>query len=655
MARFSFGVLLLCAFPCVAQTVRLTAAREAPRPERMAAEVVVCGDASRLETMDIARIDGPNAPPTFSGDFLGPYDGFHWYASRHYALATDMDDDAAREALVLLELAWPQYGRIFGWRPPGGRRMAVILASNRETLGKCLVRDSIHTPLLGGLTQEGFACSYLYAGTPYQTRYILLHEATHLYQYCLSGDTRGVFGFLREGIADYFSSHIYDPESRTLRVNVLDRAPIHNHLADGLAEWKRLGRPTFDELLTLPSPSRGISVLLTAFLQHTDALAGKWRLLCERIVRDAPSDPEGDSTLETIAALYRPGKRLDEEFKSWAESLAPTFELVERDFDQSAPDTFRAIPVSPSSTPRLRITDSTPLAETLSSTSAPPFRVLVSRPPGKHASAGFSGCGIEFSASNTWSGACIFRASCGDRHVTREVPSAYMRAASGPLGISVSRDGECASLEVTDTHGEEVARPLRLDAAAAPPSPLELFASGGEATFMVPHLGQNGGTSWEAPRFLQEIVVTRAFGGKSPEPITSWRIAGPFSEGTIPAEGLDFRTVEAHPATPLSPPMVNLCEVFGDAAEGCSAVAEATIVLEDDSMAALVAGIADGIVEIRVNGDKVFPSFAGKREWRANSVQIWDIPLKKGPNTISLHLSHKGSAWLISAGLVFTM
>ena len=183
-----------------AEAVRFTTARTAPPPLRMAADVGIVKGTSMSEHgfIDVARLTGAEAPRTYSGDLVGPYPGFNWFVSRHYAILSDMDDGSVGDALALLELAWPHYVRTFRWRPPASEthRQAIVLASSRSALEDCLLHDAIHAKLLGGLTLEGFGCAYLYAGSPYQTRYILLHEATHLYQYSLSGDTRGCYGFL---------------------------------------------------------------------------------------------------------------------------------------------------------------------------------------------------------------------------------------------------------------------------------------------------------------------------------------------------------------------------------------------------------------------------------------------------------------------------
>lgn len=646
------AVTAICCATAMAQQVRCREARREPEPSRMEAEVEICGDASRLVRMDMAHVTGGVPPETCSGDFVSCHEGFRWHVSRHYAIASDMDADAVRDALVLLELAWPQYGRIFGWRPSGGSRMAIVLASRRDLLEECMARDAIFTSIKGGLTQEGFACSYLYAGTPYQTRYILLHEATHLYQYCLSGDTRGVFGFLREGIADYLSSHIYDPSSQTLFVNVLDRAPIHNHLEAGLSEWAARGRPNFSTLAADPAPSRGVSVLLVAYLRHTPEMALKWQLLCERLVRDAPSGDAAASALASIKAQYGPLESHDAPFAEWAGSLSPTFSLVERDFDQTGPGSFIAMPVT-SSGARLRVNNAPDLAHALSSTSTPPFTVGIARSSEPYASAGFSSGPLSVSVSNTWSCAGVFTAQVHGRQMTRQVPSAFMPAATTPIWISVSRIPAGIAVRFADANGEDLFTPMRFEAGAGEVGPaLELTARGGAAHFELPSLAGPSMAEWRKPAYLQEMIVVALRDTSRAQWISSWHVAGPFKDSREchGANEASFWDVVAHAPTHVSPPLVNLCEVFGDAAEGAFALAETTVECEEDRVADLSVGVADG-VEVFVNGEKAGVAFKGKREWRHGNVRVAGVRLRKGKNRITLRLAHADSAWLLSAHL----
>ena len=656
--------------PAWAEMVRFTTAKTAPPPTRMAAEVNVDNDSatldafdnfSSLKSADIVKVTGSEAPLTYSGDLVGPYPGFSWFVSRHYAILSDMDDDSVRDALVLMELAWPHYVRTFQWRPPASdtHRQALVLASSRSVLEDCLLHDSIHAKLLGGLTLEGFGCAYLYAGAPYQTRYILLHEGTHLYQYSLSGDTRGCYGFLLEGIADFLSSHIYDPGSRMLNVNVLDRAPIHNHLADGLADWRKLGKPTFSALLDDPSPSRGLSVLMTAFLQRDKESTAKWHLFCERIVRDMALKDAKRTTMAAFRAIYGDPKSLDDSFAKWMSSLRPTFNLVDRDFDQSFKWCFTALPPS-NATARLEM-----------KTAAPPH-VFISRPEGADASAGFSFQGQTFAMSNTWSGGCVFTFSNGAETSRAEVPVTFMRQHESPFEITLKQAEGKSAVTVADRQERPISQPLAIslpkDSNSTGSSQITLFATGSPFEFdfsplFFPSdtpLGMHCAIEAVPARPSPEITFP-SFG----DAVTDWDVIGPFTAAeaakndAIPPDDanlwaedgtrLRWRRMAAHPATPITPPLVNLGEVFGRQGNGLVAYARARLDAEDERTVTLVLGVADD-AEVFVNGQKV-GARTGKREWSDGNLRIEDVKLPRGHNTLVVRLAHADSTWLLSARL----
>ena len=683
------------------QAIRFSTARTAPPPTRMVAEVNAAGDfttldafdnVSSLKVLDIVKLTGPEAPLTYSGDLVGPYPGFSWFVSRHYAILSDMEDNSVRDALLLMELAWPHYVRTFQWRPPASdtHRQAIVLASSRSVLEDCLLHDSIHAKLRGGLTLEGFGCAYLYAGAPYQTRYILLHEGTHLYQYCVSGDTRGCYGFLLEGIADFLSSHIYSPEPRALNVNVLDRAPIHNHLADGLTDWHKLGKPSFSALLDDPWPSRGLSVLMTAFLQRDKETTAKWHLFCERIVRDMSQKDAKRTTMTAFRAIYGEPKSLDASFAKWMSSLKPTFNLLDRDFDQSAPNAFTALPPS-NATARLEIQLRTapcgraagaPLPEATAATTG--RDVSTKRPPGRavgaslpicrigrsdrpEASAGFSLNGLTFAISNTWSGGCVFSASLGDKLQSTEVPVAFMRDYKSPFSIVMSVTNDAHFIMVSDTDGRIVAPTLRLVASAdghnEDTQRMTLFASGAQTHFEIPALTGNapGATQDEpTPHPFPETTFPDFAGA-----VTEWEVLGPLPAaeaamaGAIPPDEanlwaedgtrLRWRRVAAHPETPITPPLINLNEVFGRQCNGLVAYAKAEIEADKESSATLLLGVADG-VDVFLNDEKV-ASRKGKREWSAGNLRVEGVRLRKGRNRLVIKFIHAESTWLLSANV----
>ena len=656
--------------PARAEMVRFTTARVAPPPTRMAAEVNADDDfttldafdnISCLKVVDIVKVTGSEAPLTYSGDLIGPYPGFNWFVSRHYAILSDMDDDSVRDALVLMELAWPHYVRTFQWRPPASdtHRQAMVLASSRPVLEDCLLHDSIHAKLLGGLTLEGFGCAYLYAGAPYQTRYILLHEGTHLYQYSLSGDTRGCYGFLLEGIADFLSSHIYDPDSRILNVNVLDRAPIHNHLADGLADWRKLGEPSFSALLDDPSPSRGLSVLMTAFLQRDKETTAKWHLFCERIVRDMALKDAKRTTMAAFRAIYGEPKSLDASFVKWTSSLKPTFNLVDRDFDQSFKWFFTALPPS-NATARLEM-----------KMAASPH-LFISRPEGAGASAGFAFQGQTFTMSNTWSGGCVFTFSNESESSSTEVPVAFMRQHESPFEITLKQAEGKSAVTVADKREQSISQPLAISLPKDPnttgSSQITLFATGSPVEFDFSPLFFPSGTPISM-RCAIEALPARpspeiAFPSFA-EVVTDWEFIGPFTAaeaakaGTIPPDDanlwaedgtrLRWRRVAAHPATPITPPLVNLNEVFRRQGNGLVAYAKAEIETDEEGPTTLLLGVADG-VEVFLNGEKI-AARNGKREWSDGNLRIDGVRLRKGRNRLVIRLVHIDSTWLLSANV----
>ena len=670
-----------------AQTIRFSTGLTAPPPTRMAAEVNAAGDFttldafdnfSSLKVADIVKVTGPKAPLTYSGDLVGPYPGFSWFVSRHYAILSDMGDDDVRDALVLLELAWPHYVRTFQWRPPASdtHRQAIVLASSRPVLEDCLLHDSINVRLLGGLTLEGFGCAYLYAGAPYQTRYILLHEGTHLYQYSVSGDTRGCYGFLLEGIADFLSSHIYSPEPRVLEVNVLDRAPIHNHLADGLTDWRKLGKPSFSTLLNDPSPSRGLSVLMTAFLQRDKETTAKWHLFCERIVRDMSQKDAKRTTMTAFREIYGEPKSLDASFARWMSSLKPTFNLVDRDFDQSSDWFFTALPPS-NATARLEIELDAQVISRKSNveslaTNPAELCIDMSRPEGSGASAGFSFQGQTFAMSNTWSGGCVFTFSNKAETSSAEVPVAFMRQHESPFEITFNQDAGRSAVTVADRWKQPISQPLSIgiskDSNGTSSSQVTLFATGSPVEFdFSPLLFPS-----DVPTSMH-CAIEAVPAHPSPEiafpsfadAVTDWEVIGPFTAAeapkadAIPANDanlwaedgtrLRWRHVAAHPATPITPPLVNLNEVFRRQGNGLVAYAKAEIESEADKTATLFFGVVDG-AEVFLNGRRI-AARTGKREWSDGNLRIENVKLRKGRNRLLLKLSHVDSTWLLTARL----
>lgn len=644
-------ILLFSAIFCAAQPVSFSTARSAPAPLRMASEVIVNGNSSRLLSLDVVKVTGSTAPHTYSDGFINFHENFSWFASRHYAIYSDLNDDAVCEALGILELAYPHYAQTFRLRPPESDhcRQALVLASSRDVLENVMIDDALHIKLQGGVTLEGYACAYAYACTPYQTRYILIHEATHVYQYCLSGNTRSCHGFLLEGIADFLSSHVYDPECATLTVNVLDRAPIHNHLANGLGEWNTNGKPSFSTLYAEPKPSRGVSVLLTAFLKHNPDYESKWSRFCERIVRDTIHTNPLDKANAAFGETYGTPESYDAEFAGWMASLKPTYELLSRDFDQEGSALVSAAPASIEKPARIRVNIPDVVGR----------KIKMSRPASAGAFAGIEYGDLVLTISNTWSHGCYFSLKQGGLSVNQEVPVGFMRNFDGGFIVRLSDNNGMPCGVVEFSPSDDWLKPIDLHLKGKMPnggSSAVFFASESGVVFDGFESGLKyalDGKCIGSPMYPEQEAPS--FGMS----LSLWRVIGPF--GGIPAGGfpesgishiraedgtkIRWRSVKAHDKGVITPPLVNLAEVFGRQANDCTAFAETTISSVDDKDVTFVLGVSDG-VRVLLNGEEAY-TFDGRREWASGNV-TFKGHLKKGTNTLSLELRHRNSVWLFS-------
>lgn len=683
LAFFAAAVAAAHCF-AAASPFRVSGSRNFPGMKSQRAEVAVCGSVSRLlPPLDVARVGKADPHDLSCGDFVTETPGFSWYCSRHWAIKTDLDESGAASVLELLELAWPHYLATFGAEPLSGRlRLALVVASDRNALKRAMVSDSMFSFSLGGVTQEGYGCSYLYAGTPYQTRYIVLHEATHLFQYALTGNTRKVHGFFTEGVADYLSSHVFDPEAHALAVNVLDRAPIHNHLADGLAEWREAGEPAFSEIYADPSPSRGLSVLLTAFLQSTPEYAEKWRGFCRRLVLN--DGPDGESGKETsdrlLGELYGGTAAIDAPFAAWMRSLSPSYALLRREFDQEGGTFVSCVPASEDSPSVLegRTPANAPVADAV-------FGVRWREPPEKGAFAkvellpvegGEPAAVCELSVSKT-NGRAVFSAN-GVRMLTKFARKPR-RLLQGGAEIRIAAEGATGATVELVAAGETLAR-------AEAPGTADALLRGG------------GSIRWRISASQPGIAFTPIIGGKpafsfpdantnagerrhpaaSPAPrldiaIRDWTVLGPFSllEGKFGhcRKPLDLPAADAESVHTLddgtfvqwrpaalnfnrafsSAPIVNLTATFGRQANNSFALAAGSVECAEDCAGTLLLGVSDG-VEIFVNG---IPSLddVRHREWQEGNVKI-PVELHAGTNAILARLTHGDGVWLLSGGIV---
>lgn len=307
-----------------------------PPPERTPVELVVSGRTSTLRSIEVVDV-GRSIPKTFAGEHVVDVEDFRWFVSRHYALQTDYDAARARHLLVLLELAYPHYVEHFGRELPNidTTRMAVVYGATRESLDKALKAAGITWDFNGGgITYERLNIAYQFpSGTlQYHQRYILLHEAVHLYQMCLTGTTRTTPGWYVEGAADAIAHHVWESATERLTMCVVDKPTINNWYQAGLETFAREPFRASD-VLAGRRGGRDLGFLMLDYFATDVARSARWRIWRDELFRLAQTDGWQADSNRLIDELF--GKdALDRDFETWLRARRPSFRYVDWGWEQ---------------------------------------------------------------------------------------------------------------------------------------------------------------------------------------------------------------------------------------------------------------------------------------------------------------------------------
>ena len=327
----------ILAIIALAACVAAARAEVPPPPERQAADVVVSGRTSTLVRVDVASA-GQEIPRTFSGDTVRNTPGFAWWVSRHWALKTDLPEADARHYLGLLEMAWPHYVELFGREIPemGDKRLTVCYASTAARLAGAITADGMTWDFRGGgITFEERKCSYVYpAGSlSYHQRYILLHEAAHLYQMCLYGSVYSTPAWYYEGVADSLAGHVYDSRASRLTVHVVDRPTMHNYFDSG-REYLARAPISAETIHDTGGTDRGLPLLLFHYLADDPDRAQRLRLWRDELTRQALVNRCLTESARLMQDVFGSWIDIRGGFRKWITPLQPTFHNAEGLWEQ---------------------------------------------------------------------------------------------------------------------------------------------------------------------------------------------------------------------------------------------------------------------------------------------------------------------------------
>src|SRR5262249_34828164 len=224
-------------------------------------------------------------------------------------------------------------------REPTGieqKRMAIVYAKDKQTLAQALASDGYSWDFRGGgITFEGCSATYQYpsGGLQYHLRYILVHEATHLFQTCLAGNLSSMPGWYNEGIADLLSHHVWEADRQRLTVNVLDKATDINWLDRAL---RRFGEQRFTaaDIARGTLRDRDVGFLLVAYFMTDVEHSLKFRIYRDELFRLNLYNKYQERSDTLIEELFGSWAQLNADFTRWIAARRATFHPVEWGWEQ---------------------------------------------------------------------------------------------------------------------------------------------------------------------------------------------------------------------------------------------------------------------------------------------------------------------------------
>jgi len=238
-----------------------------------------------LDELDLLLVNvrrGPNFPKRFEQE------------SPHYKLVTDIDNDAARAALKVLEESYAICAQVFGKSDAAAKRFPVFLFSGRAGF-ETYAGDKEFSHSAVGLYDPRFKQLLVWnQSLNGDTTRTLRHEATHQYLDLLGYDVPVWFD---EGLAGYVE-RIASSKKTDVNGGGVDRMSV-NDLLEARAKVHHL-----DKLVNLPpslfyesaETTYDEAWALVHFLRHATAFAAQGR----DAKAAAPSDTKGDVAPEAI-------------------------------------------------------------------------------------------------------------------------------------------------------------------------------------------------------------------------------------------------------------------------------------------------------------------------------------------------------------------
>lgn len=303
-----------------------------PKPSEMYSNITVSGRVSTLNDIEIYRV-GQTIPYTYSHGKINNTPGYQWYVSKHFAMKTNFSEKDVRFYLGLLESSWPHYVELFGAEPPNieNQRITVVYSPSRESVAVPMKDDGFtRGPNGGGETMFYNRAGYSFKSSRKQhQRYIVIHETAHAFQMALMEGSSWLPNWFTEGTADALAHHIYDPNTRQLKVMNFDRGAGHDYARIGLEQYKKLGQPSIEKMTTVQELYRGINFLIVHFMLDDPIRSHYFKIYRDTMAKLRVSGDEGaQKSIAVLKDVFPDWAGVEKAFADYVANVDKTFNTV---------------------------------------------------------------------------------------------------------------------------------------------------------------------------------------------------------------------------------------------------------------------------------------------------------------------------------------
>lgn len=297
--------------------------KQIPSPAEQSVDVITNTNVSTLKSIDVFFAD-QQIPKNYAGEKITNVTGFSWYASKHFALQTDVSDDEAKKALQVLEMAYPHWVNYINNEPASmhNTRIPIVYASDWQRIKETTQEYGfLKSPVINGEMMYYNSTAYAHKAAPL---YLLLHEGFHAFADVFKHGLKT--GWFTEGAAQDSAHYVINDDWTQIAVFVFDRGH-YNKWRYSMEKWRKSPPPVKE--FTKWGPPYNAGATIQHFMKDDPLRNQYWKIWAKQLDTDFFSKNSHQSLADSYSdKLLYSFFGSQEKFKETWEQWLKTTELT---------------------------------------------------------------------------------------------------------------------------------------------------------------------------------------------------------------------------------------------------------------------------------------------------------------------------------------